>query len=135
MDNNQSSNIYCKVEIIQKPISKDLGFTIHLDSEASNVIQGDQEIEWMPTQEEQKFLSNVFQLLSQQPQSSNHSSLSTLDPHNENEEQPSQEGPSSFQTEDTIEKTIEKHKHDTDEYINPSEKIEHIINKQKTSST
>ncbi|MFO8078376.1 MAG: hypothetical protein R6U21_07040 [Thermoplasmatota archaeon] len=141
---NNEQHIHCKAEIIPHPITYDLTLQIIIDKNHAHFSEESNTLSWQPTTEEQRFLKKVFDLFNAIPsiESSSPSFDSFFDDLSKKQDssekplsqhQPSQKQQPQQNTAETIEKTIEKHQPNTTNADSPDEKINHIINKQKSN--
>ncbi len=140
---NNEQYIHCKAEIIPHPITHDLQLQIIIDKNHAQFSEEPNTLSWQPTTEEQQFLKKVFNLFNTTNSSQSSSffdsffdDLSKKQDSSEktiSEHQPGQKQQQPPQhTAETIEKTIEKHKPNTTDTDSADEKINHIIDKQKS---
>lgn len=141
---NTEQHIHCKAEIIPHPTTHDLQLQIIIDKNHAHFTEGPTTLCWQPTAEEQHFLKKIFDLFNNTHSLASSSSFDSffddLSNKQDSPEKPvSQHQPCQKQqppqqnTAETIEKTIEKHQANTTNTDSPDEKINHIINKQKSN--
>ena len=122
----QHPNINLKVELCRNPITETLDFIIHFNPQSFNLTIENQNIQWIPTKDEQRFLIEVFSLLeNKQTQLSKE--------YHSGKDQPENEMPPHPPMENTINQAIEKHIAPDTSQSNTQEKIEEIINKKRTT--
>jgi len=126
MKMNQYPGINIKIELVKDVHSKDLGFIIHFNAQAPNFNTGQQNIRWMPTKEEQLFLTDTLKLLKQD-------SNQDFQPQQEMNYHDEQVSPSPPPMEQPFNQSMETQTNQNRFQSNTPEKIEHIINKNKSS--
>jgi hypothetical protein len=61
-------NIYCKIELIKNPSTRQISLTAHLNPNAPNISTDEHTISWSPTFDERQFLIEAISLIHKQEQ-------------------------------------------------------------------
>ena len=122
----QQQNINFKVELCRNPVTESLDFIIHFNPQTYNLTIANQNIQWIPTKDEQRFLIDVFSLLE-------HKQTKLPKEYHYGKDQPKNEIPPHPPMEHTINQAIEKHLAPDTSQSNTQEKIKEIINKKRTT--
>lgn len=138
---SDDQQIYCKAELIPHPITHDPQLQIIIDKNQSHFTDEPNTLKWQPSSEEQQFLKKVFELFNTTTPSDTFESffdnLTEKQHHTDESKSTNQsfqkQQPPPQNTAETIEKTIEKHRQQPTDTDSSEEKINHIINKQKST--